>query len=97
MMSYYYSPYFRLWSWSFFFIVVTFLLLIIPQFVFPSLEITGKLFSYTFIPEIYMSPIELKYIDHWVIYKCFTTLFFHLNYTHWLGNCLGITVNLFTM
>jgi hypothetical protein len=24
-------------------------------------------------------------------------MFFHLNYTHWLGNLLGITVNLFTM
>ena len=76
---------------------MTFLGLIIPQFLFPSYNLTPKLFSYTQIPGVYMNPIELKYINHSSIYKCFTTMFFHLNYTHWLGNLLGITVNLFTM
>lgn len=97
MLSYYFSPYFKLKSWSFLFIVITFLCLVIPQFIFPPLNLTGKLFSYPLIPGVYLNPIDLKYVSHLYIYKCFTTMFFHLNYTHWIGNVLGISANLFTM
>lgn len=97
MLRLYFSLYFSFRTWSFFFIVVTLILLIVPQFLFMPLNKTMKLFSYTHIPWVYMNPIETKFINHWTIYKCFTTLFFHLNYTHWLGNLLGITVNLFTI
>lgn len=97
MLATYFSPYFSFRTWSFFFIVVTFIGLVVPQFIFMPLNKTPKLFSYPAIPGVYMSPIEVKFINHWAIYKCFTTLLFHLNYTHWLGNLLGITINLFTM
>lgn len=57
MLSYYFSPYFRVRSWSFLFIVVTFLCMVIPQFLFPSMNSTAKLFSYTLIPGVYLNPI----------------------------------------
>lgn len=97
MLSTYFSPYWSFRTWSFLFIFVTFFCLIIPQFIFQHLNKTNKLFSYTNMPWVYMNPIEAKFINHWSIYKCFTTLFFHINYTHWVGNLLGITVTMFTM
>ena len=97
MLSHYFSPYFRLKSISFLFIVITFICLVIPQFLFPLGSLQPKLFSYRQIPGVYLSPTEVKHVNHWAIYKAFTTLFFHISYTHWLGNLIGILLNLFTM
>lgn len=96
MLAHYFSPYFKFASVSFVFIIITFLCLLIPQFLFPASGYS-KFLQFRLIPNTYLSPIQVKHVSHAYIYQTFTCMFFHTGWIHWLSNVFGIIINMVNM
>lgn len=96
MLAHYFCPYFKFTSLSFLLVIITFLLLILPQFFFPE---TGysKFLQFRQIPHVYLTPIEIKHVSHTYLYEAITSMFFHTGWSHWLSNMFGIMLSVITM
>lgn len=96
MLANYFCPYFKFTSFSFVAIVVTFMCMIVPQVLFPASG-NGVFLKYRMMRHVYVTPVDIKHLDHWYGYEAVTGLFFHTGWVHWVNNVLGILLVVMTM